>query len=109
MSRPGRKYEPDARVRGAEMLGFLVVSAVGIYALGRGLSGLSEPGKGIDFLWLAIAGVAVWTLVTQMGRVHDAWPRRDDRERRLPRPATRDDAEASAPPAPSAREETAGS
>jgi hypothetical protein len=104
MSRPRDKYEPDARVRAVEMLVFLVVSAIGIYALGRGISGLSEPGKGIDLLWLAISAVTIWILVAQMGRVHDAWPRRGDSDGRLARPTTREEAETSAPLAPSGNE-----
>jgi hypothetical protein len=62
------------------MLLFITVSALGIHALGRGLSGLFEAGKGIDPPWLALSAVTVWILVSQMGRVHDAWPRRNDSE-----------------------------
>ena len=62
------------------MLLFLVVSVIGIYALGNGLAGLFEPGKGIDLLWLAIAVAAMMILFTQMGRVHDTWPSRSARQ-----------------------------
>ena len=47
-----------------------------IYGLGQGLQGLFEPGQGINFLWLAVTGVAMFVLFAQMGRVHDTWPRR---------------------------------
>jgi hypothetical protein len=62
--------------RGMEMILFLVASAIGIYGLGQGLQGLFEPGQGINFLWLAVTGVAMFVLFAQMGRVHDTWPRR---------------------------------
>ncbi len=64
--------------RGAEMLLFLVASAVGIYGLGQGLTGLFEPGQGIHLIWLAVTGVAFMVLFAQMGRVKDAWPRLRD-------------------------------
>ncbi len=62
--------------RGAEMVLFLVASVVGIYGLGRGLTGLFEAGQGISLIWLAVTGVAFLVLFAQMGRVHDTWPRR---------------------------------
>lgn len=62
--------------RGAEMLLFLVVSVLGIYALGNGLTGLFEPGQSINLLWLAVSGIAMMILFAQMGRVHDTWPSR---------------------------------
>ena len=71
---PLRRYWP-------EMLLFLAVSAVGIYAMGQGLTGLFEAGQGINTLWLAVMGVAMIVLFAQMGRVHDNWPRRKDRQR----------------------------
>ena len=61
--------------RGIEMLIFLVASAVGIYGLGQGLTGLFEPGQGIHLIWLAVTGVAFMILFAQMGRVKDTWPR----------------------------------
>jgi hypothetical protein len=64
--------------RGLEMLLFLVVSAVGIYSLGQGLTGLFEIGQGIHLIWLAVTGVAFMILFAQMGRVKDTWPRRRD-------------------------------
>jgi hypothetical protein len=64
--------------RGMEMLLFLVASAVGIYGLGQGLTGLFEPGQGIHLIWLAVTGVAFMVLFAQMGRVKDTWPRLRD-------------------------------
>jgi hypothetical protein len=61
---------------GAESLLFLIVSVVGVYSLGQGLSFLFEPGQGINLLWLVVTGVAMIVLFAQMGRVHDTWPRR---------------------------------
>ena len=61
---------------GAEFLLFLIVSLIGVYSLGQGLSGLFEPGQGIDLLWLAVTAVTVMILFAQMGRVHDTWPHR---------------------------------
>ena len=69
----GRKTNPRA---GAEFLLFLIVSLIGVYSLGQGLSGLFESAQGIDLLWLAVTGVTVLILFAQMGRVHDTWPRR---------------------------------
>jgi hypothetical protein len=63
-------------VRVVEMLLFLAVSALGIYALGSTLSGLFESGGGIQLAWLAVLAATLWILFSQMGRVHDAWPRR---------------------------------
>jgi hypothetical protein len=68
----------DTNRRAAEMLIFLVASAVGIYSLGQGLSGLFEAGQGIHLIWLAVTGVAFLVLFAQMGRVKDTWPRRRD-------------------------------
>ena len=62
--------------RSMEMILFLVASVIGIYGLGQGLQGLFEPGQGINFLWLAVTGVAMFVLFAQMGRVHDTCPRR---------------------------------
>jgi hypothetical protein len=64
--------------RGLEMLLFLFVSAVGIYGLGQGLTGLFELGQGIHLIWLAVTGIAFMILFAQMGRVKDTWPRRRD-------------------------------
>lgn len=73
--------KPDQKQRktaisghGGEMLLFLVVSVVGIYGLGRGLTGLFEPSQGIDLIWLAVTGVSFLILFAQMGRIHDTWP-----------------------------------
>jgi hypothetical protein len=60
------------------MLLFLVASAVGIYGLGQGLSGLFEAGQGIHLIWLAVTGVAFLVLFAQMCRVKNTWPRRRD-------------------------------
>ncbi len=73
--RGNRAVRSTQRRRSVEMLLFLVASVIGIYGLGRGLTGLFEPGQGIDLLWLAITGVAMMMLFAQMGRVHDTWPR----------------------------------
>ncbi len=70
--------------QGIEMLLFLVVSVIGIYALGNGLTGIFEPSKGIDLLWLAVAVAAMMILFAQMRRVHDSWPsRRESREQQV--------------------------
>ncbi|HEY6406221.1 MAG TPA: hypothetical protein VIY29_02015 [Ktedonobacteraceae bacterium] len=69
------------RQRTIEMLLFLAVSAVGIYAMGQGLTGLFEAGQSINILWLAVMGVAMIVLFAQMGRVHDSWPKRKARQR----------------------------
>jgi hypothetical protein len=68
----------DKNRRAVEMLIFLVASAVGIYGLGQGLSGLFEVGQGIHLIWLAVTGVAFLVLFAQMGRVKDTWPSRRD-------------------------------
>jgi hypothetical protein len=67
------------------MLLFVSTSALGIYALGNGLAGLLQPGKGIQWAWLAVLAVTLWILFAQMGRVHDSWPRRG-----LPKPEEAD-------------------
>src|SRR5215470_6160413 len=87
MRRPRRQYEARAGVRVAEMLLFLAVSALGIVALGNGLQGLFESGKGMQLLWLALFAVTLWILFSQMGRVHDAWPRRGGVESPMPQAA----------------------
>ena len=76
MNEPQRKRTRTHNWRGAEMLLFLVASVVGIYGLGRGLTGLFEPGQGISLVWLTVTGVAFFILFAQMGRVQDTWPRR---------------------------------
>jgi hypothetical protein len=58
-----------------EMLIFVGACGLGIYALGRGLAGLFEPGKGADLLWVAVLAGTIWVLFAQMGRVNDTWPR----------------------------------
>ena len=76
-SEQGRRARGSASPRrGAEMLLFVIVSALGIYALGNGLTGLFEPGQSINLLWLAVSGLAMMILFAQMGRVHDTWPSR---------------------------------
>ena len=86
------------------MLILIVVSVIGIYALGQGLSGLFVPGKGANLLWLAVSAVAIWILVAQMGRVHDAWPRRDDSDGRLAGPPARENTDTIGQPMPPANE-----
>jgi hypothetical protein len=76
MIKPQRTGTPTSGQRGLEILVFLIVSAVGIYALGNGLTGLFELGKAIDLLWLAVSLAAIMLLFAQMGRGHDTWPRR---------------------------------
>jgi hypothetical protein len=90
MSEQPRKQAPTVERRGAEMLLFLVVSAIGIYALGNGLTGLFEPGKGINLLWLTVSLGAMLLLVSQMGRVHENWPRRRDRKSQQAQPLTQE-------------------
>jgi hypothetical protein len=75
MSRQSAERKTNHRA-GAEFLLFLIVSVVGVYSLGQGLTGLFEPGQGITLLWLAVTGVAMMILFAQMGRVQDSWPRR---------------------------------
>ncbi len=70
--------------RGLEMLLFVVASVIGIYGLGRGLTGMFEPGQGISLPWLAVTGVAFVVLFAQMGRVHDTWPRQPEKQRQPP-------------------------
>ncbi len=76
--------EKTQRRAGAEFLLFLIASAVGVYSLGQGLSGLFEPDQGINLLWLAVTGVAMIILFAQMGRVQDTWPRRHTGESQQP-------------------------
>ena len=76
--------------QGMELLLFLVVSVIGIYALGNGLTGLFEPGKGINLLWLAVAVAAMMILFAQMGRVHDSWPSRRKTQQQQVQPATQE-------------------
>lgn len=71
-----QEFPQDNARRGVEMLGFLVVSALGIFALGNGLTGLFEAGKSINLLWLAVSLAAMMILWSQMRRVKDTWPRR---------------------------------
>lgn len=81
------KQAPAVERRGAEMLFFLVVSVIGVIALGNGLTGLFEPGQGINFLWLTISLGAILLLTSQMGRVHESWPRRRDSKSQQAQPA----------------------
>ncbi len=107
-ARARRDPEEDARAnsrQGMEMVLFVVTSVIGIYAFGKGTTGLIEPGGGFNALWLAVAGVTFLVLFRQMGRVHDTWPRRRGRARspRLNGKAVRGDQ------APSARNSKMGS
>ncbi len=63
-----------------EMLLFVVALVIGIYGLGRGLTGMFEPGQGISLPWLAVTGVAFIILFAQMGRVHDTWPNKPKKQ-----------------------------
>ncbi len=76
MNQPQR----ESRHRGTEFVLFLVASVIGIYGLGQGLTGMFEPGQGISLPWLAVAGVAFIVLFAQMGRVHDTWPRKPEKQ-----------------------------
>jgi hypothetical protein len=76
--RESKGMKSDNNRRAVEILIFLVASALGIYGLGQGLSGLFEAGQGIHLIWLAVSGVAFLVLFAQMGRVKDTWPRRHD-------------------------------
>ncbi len=91
MNEQQSRTERAKKWRGAEMLLFLVASVIGIYGHGRGLTGLFEPGQGIDLLWLALAGVAMMVLFAQMGRVHDTWPRRRDSHERQVQQTTQEE------------------
>ena len=66
--------------KGREWILFVIASVIGIYGLGRGLTGMFEPGQGISLPWLAVAGVAFIVLFAQMGRVHDTWPRKPEKQ-----------------------------
>jgi hypothetical protein len=66
--------------RGLEMLLFVVASVIGIYGLGRGLTGMFEPGQGISLPWLAATGLAFVVLFAQMGRVHETWPHKPKKQ-----------------------------
>ena len=66
--------------RAIELLLFVSASVMGIYGLGRGLTGMFEPGQGISLPWLAVTGVAFIVLFAQMGRVKDTWPRRPEKQ-----------------------------
>ena len=70
----------ENRHRGTEFMLFLVASVIGIYGLGRGLTGMFEPGQGISLPWLAVTCVALVILFAQMGRVHDTWPRKPEKQ-----------------------------
>lgn len=62
--------------RGIEMGIFAIVSIVGVYALGQGLSGLFSGSGGLELGWLAVAVGAYWVLYAQMCRVQATWPHR---------------------------------
>lgn len=85
-----RKQAPTVERRGVEMLVFLVVSLIGIYALGNGLTGLFEPGQGVNFLWLTVSLGAILLLTSQMGRVHESWPRHRDSKSQQTQPPTQE-------------------
>ncbi len=83
MNQPKRDSQGTKSVNnrhGLEMMIFLVASVIGIYGLGRGLTGMFEPGQGISLPWLAVTGVAFVVLFAQMGRVHDTWPRKSEKQ-----------------------------
>jgi hypothetical protein len=76
MNQPSR----ESQRRGIELMLFVIASLIGIYGLGRGLTGMFEPGQGISLPWLAVTGVAFIVLFAQMGRVHDTWPRKPEKQ-----------------------------
>lgn len=79
MNQPQR----ESRRRGIEVVLFVVASVIGMYGLGRGLTGMFEPGQGISLPWLVVTGVAFIVLFAQMGRVHDTWPRKPEKQSQL--------------------------
>ena len=87
MTHPPRSGDTPPRTRRLEMLLFLAVCAVGIYALGGGMQAVTGAGSAAGLAWLAIAVGAMWILFAQMGRVHSSWPRRPHSERRLVSPS----------------------
>jgi hypothetical protein len=97
MSEQQRKQAPTVERRGAEMLVFLVVSVIGIYALGNGLTGLFEPGQGVNLLWLTVSLGAMLLLASQMGRVQESWPRRRDSKSQQAQPAPQEAVAGEAP------------
>jgi hypothetical protein len=79
--------------RGVEMVVFLLVSVIGIFALGMGTQGVFEAGHLSDLVWFAVLGGALLVIFAQMGRVHDTWPRNGKpsmRERFRQRPRRKD-------------------
>ena len=76
MNQPQR----ESQRRGIEFIIFLVACAIGIYGLGRCLTGMFEPGQGISLPWLAVTGVAFIVLFAQMGRVNDTWQRKPEKQ-----------------------------
>jgi hypothetical protein len=76
MNQPQR----ESRRKGIEWMLFVIASVIGIYGLGRGLTGMFEPGQGISLPWLAVTCVAFIVLFAQMGRVHDTWPRKPEKQ-----------------------------
>jgi len=59
---------------------FVLAVVVGVYGIGKGLTGFYEQGQQISLLWLAVAGIAFYVLFVQMGRVHDTWPHRPNQK-----------------------------
>ncbi len=80
MKQPQRERDSEKQRRGIEFALFLIASVIGIYGLGQGLTGLFEPGQGINLPWLAVTGVAFIVLFAQMGRVHDTWPHKLEKQ-----------------------------
>ncbi len=76
MNQPQR----ESRRKGIEFLLFVIASVIGIYGLGRGLTGMFEPGQGISLPWLGVTCVAFIVLFAQMGRVHNTWPRKSEKQ-----------------------------
>ena len=88
MTTPDRHPEPEPGRQALELLFFLGASGLGIFSLGNAIGGLFEPGGSANPVWLLVTAIAVWFLVAQMGRVHDAWPRHKDLVKARPHPGT---------------------
>ena len=68
------------RRQAGEWLIFVLAVLLGTYGLGQATARLFDPAQGSgNPLWLALTGIALLVLIAQMGRVHDAWPRRHNR------------------------------
>ncbi len=78
MNRPQTDPECFNHYPLVEFVVFLVVSSIGIYALGTGFTVLSATGEEANLSWFAVVALAVAILVAQMRRVYEHWPHRTD-------------------------------